>query len=71
MWKTAFKKFKDCLPQILLGPLLNISTQMCKSKVKLGIDLSFVNTPVILNHEKKEIFFQHMNDISRGEFRVP
>ena len=39
LWKAAFKKlgrqyrfkfFKDCLPQMLLGPLLNTLTQVFK-----------------------------------------
>ena len=36
LWNTAFKFFKGCLPQILLGPLLNIL-----SHIKFGFEASF------------------------------
>ena len=59
LWKTAFKKFegiwsakffKGCLPQILLGPLLNTL-----SHILFGLSVHYIS--VLLSKMRKENAF--------------
>ena len=58
LWRTVFKKFevhfkffKDCLPQILLGPFLNTMTQIVLFRLlkrTLDLKLNDILTPEFL-----------------------